>query len=41
MTTDLKAAHHVLFNIYDYPKTKVVKYMIGRLVGNGLFFCTI
>ena len=41
MTTDLKAAHHVLFNNYDYPKPKVIKYIIGRLFGSGAFCCII
>ena len=41
MTSDLKAAHHVLFNNNDYLKLKVNKYMIGQLFGKGPFCGTI
>ena len=37
MTTDLKAAHHVLFNTYDYPKPEVVRKIMRGLFGSGAF----
>ena len=37
MTTDLKAAHHVLFNSYDYPKVEVIRHVSRQLFGNGAF----
>ena len=42
MTTDLKATNYMLFNSYDYPKTKIIRNMIRILFGNGAFkFCCI
>ena len=35
MTTDLKAVHHMLFNSYDYPKTKLLRHVSRELFGNG------
>ena len=35
MTTDLKAAHYVLFNSYDYPKPKVLRNIFRELFGSG------
>ena len=39
MTTDLKAANHVLFNSYDYPKSEIFRRIIRGLFGSGAFFC--
>ena len=39
MTTDLKAAYHVFFNSYDYPKPQVIKYLMSSVIGNGPFCC--
>jgi hypothetical protein len=39
MTTDLKAAHHVLFNCYDYPKTEVIRNDPRGSFGNGAYYC--
>ena len=37
MTTDLKAARHVLFNSYDYPKSEVLRRVARTLFGSGAF----
>ena len=37
MTTDLKAAHYVLFNSYDYQKLTMVRNFIRNLFGSGVF----
>ena len=37
MTTDLKAAHYVLFSNYDYPKPEVVRNILRELFGSGAF----
>ena len=37
MTTDLKAAHYVLFNSYDYQKLTMVRNFIRNLFGSGAF----
>ena len=39
MTSDLKAAHHVLFNSYDYPKVEVIRHVSRGLFGNGALCC--
>ena len=35
MSTDLTAAHYVLFNYYDYPKPTKVRKIIRALFGSG------
>ena len=35
MTTDLKAAHYVLFNSYDFPKPNVLRNIFRELFGSG------
>ena len=37
MTTDLKAAQHVLFNSYNYLKPKVIRGILIDLFGSGAF----
>ena len=37
MTTDLKAAHYVLFNSYDYPKSEIFRRIVRGLFGSGAF----
>ena len=39
MTTDLKAAHYVINNNYDYIKVKVLRKISRRLFGKGAFCC--
>ena len=39
MTTDLKAAHYVLFNSHDFPKPELIRKFIEGLFGSGAFCC--
>ena len=36
---DLKATNYVLFNNYDYPKPRLVRFGLSKLFGSGVFCC--